>query len=437
MNRIIAILLAAAVVATGASSQAQTRRKKAASTATTAAPTDSSKWPIESIVVKGNSKYTSQQIVALSGLRVGQQVKKEDFDSARDRIVASGAFINVNCGYEPSSSGKGYTATFEVTEVPELYPLKVEELPVNDAEVQAFVKQRDPLAGPKIPGTKEALARYKGYVSEMLAAKNYKEPISIGVTSEMPPDLIVLIRPAAARPNIARVKFTGAQVIPASTLQNKMTDVAIGVPYSESTVRILLDNNIRILYEAKGRVRVSFPSITTEPATDVNGVVLTISVVEGPPYKLGRLQVAGAPTAELGKLVDLKSGETVNFDEIKAQQVALESNFKRQGYLDVTSSIERQVNDATKTVDVTIRVVPGQRFILTKLNIVGLDIESEPVIRKMWGIGEGKPFNIDYPKHFLDVVKQDGIFDNLKSTRFENNIDRKAHTVEVTLYFNK
>ena len=436
MNRIIAILLAAAVAASCASSQAQTRRKKATIKAATA-PTDSSQWPIESINVKGNSKYTTRQIIALSGLRIGQQVKKEDFDAARDRIVASGAFINVSCGYEPSSSGKGYTATFEVEEVPELYPLKVEELPVTDAEVQAFIKQRDPLAGPKIPGTKEALARYKGYVSEMLAAKNYKEPISIGVTSEIPPDLIVLIRPAAARPNIARVKFTGMQVIPASTLQNKMADVAVGVPYSESTVRILLDNNIRILYEAKGYVRVSFPTITTEPATDVNGVVLTIGVVEGQPYKLGRVQVVGAPTAELAKLIDLKSGATINFDEIKAQQVAMEANFKRQGYLDVTSSIERQVNDATKTVDVTIRAVPGQRFILTKLNIVGLDIESEPVIRKMWGIGEGKPFNIDYPQHFLDVVKQDGIFDNLKSTRFENNIDRKAHTVEVTLYFNK
>src|SRR5581483_6438599 len=78
VNRIIAILLAAAVAASCASSQAQTRRKRAASTTATA-PTDSSKWPLESIVVKGNSKYASQQIIALSGLRIGQQVKKEDF----------------------------------------------------------------------------------------------------------------------------------------------------------------------------------------------------------------------------------------------------------------------------------------------------------------------------------------------------------------------
>jgi hypothetical protein len=55
----------------------------------------------------------------------------------------------------------------------------------------------------------------------------------------------------------------------------------------------------------------------------------------------------------------------------------------------------------------------------------------------MWGLKEGKPFNIDYPQHFLNVVKENGVFDNLKSTRSDNKIDREDHTVEVTLYFNK
>ena len=34
-------------------------------------------------------------------------------------------------------------------------------------------------------------------------------------------------------------------------------------------------------------------------------------------------------------------------------------------------------------------------------------------------------------------VKDGGVFDNLKSTRAETNINKRNHTVDVTLYFNK
>jgi outer membrane protein assembly factor BamA len=215
--------------------------------------------------------------------------------------------------------------------------------------------------------------------------------------------------------------------------------VAQGVPYSESTFRVLLDNNVRPLYEAKGLVRVSFPKITTEPDPNVKGVIVTVEVNEGPPYKLGKVQVAGAGEQEsdMMKLADLKSGETVNFDQVKASSRRMESSFRRAGYLQVASEADRRYDDAAKTVDVTIRIHPGPQFLFTRLNVVGLDIETEPTIRKMWGLKEGKPFNMDYPQHFLDRVKEDGVFDNLKNSRFENKINPDDHSVEVTLYFNE
>jgi outer membrane protein insertion porin family len=418
---------------------AQTRQSRKSTAKTTAAPSDPSKWPLESFSVKGNSHYTREQIFAETGLKLGQPVTKADFDGARDRLVASGAFISVNCGYDPAKDGKGYAATIEVAEVPELYPLHVEDVPVTDAEFLEFVKPKDALAGPKIPGTKEAVARYKDYLTELLASKNYKEPIAGTLTSENPPELIVLFRPLAPRLNVSRVKFTGAAAIPTPTLQNKLAEVASGVPYNETTFRVLLDNNIRPLYEAIGRMRVSFTKIATEPDPNVKGVAVSVEVVEGPVYKLGKVQVAGAGErqSEMLKLADLKSGETANFDQVKAASQRMEKSFHRSGYLQVSSESERHYDDTAKTVDVTIRIHLGPQFMFTKLNVIGLDIETEPTIRKMWGLPEGKPFNEDYPQHFLSRVKEDGVFDNLKNSRFENKVDQDGHTVEVTLYFNE
>jgi outer membrane protein insertion porin family len=437
-------LLISILIAACALSQTPTKRpprKPAPKPAETApAPLDPSKWPLETFTVKGTSKYTRDQILALSGLRIGQTVAKADFDAARDRMVASGAFTSVTCGFQPAPDGKGYTALFEVVEVPELYPLHVEDLPIGDADLLAFAKQKDPLAGPKIPGTKEALERYKGIVAELLASKNYHEPVSGKLISEVAPDLIVLFRPMTPQPSVSHVKFTGSAAIHAAILQNAMLDVARGLPYSEAGFRQQLDANVRPLYDAKGYVRVSFGKLTTEPDPTVKGVIVTVEVKEGPVYKLGAVHVSGVGAereSEMVNLADLKKGEAVNFDLVKTATQRMEHTLRRDGYLQVASTPERRYDDAAKTIDLTLRIVPGSQFTFAKLNVANLDIETEPVIRKMWGLGEGKPFNVDYPQHFLDRVKEGGVFDNLKNTRFENKIDPDKHTVEVTLYFNE
>ena len=149
------------------------------------------------------------------------------------------------------------------------------------------------------------------------------------------------------------------------------------------------------------------------------------------------MQAPGGREAELVKIANLKSGETANFDEVKAARQRVEQSFRRNGYMQVSTDASRRYDDKAKTVDVTIHVTPGPQFTFAKLNIVGLDIETEPAIRKMWGLGEGKPFNVDYPNHFLNRIREDGILDNLKTTRSENKVNPDAHTVEVTLYFNK
>jgi len=102
-----------------------------------------------------------------------------------------------------------------------------------------------------------------------------------------------------------------------------------------------------------------------------------------------------------------------------------------------TSQVKRDVNDADHTVGLEFQIDPGPLYKLGKVNIVGLDLVSEPEIRKMWGIAPGRPFNVEYPDHFLARVKESGVFDNLKSTRAETNINKRNHTVDVTLYFNK
>ena len=86
-----------------------------------AGPVDG-RWPIESIKVEGNHNYTLQQVLAVAALKVGQVVGRAEFDVARDRLLASGAFDTVSYKFAPEVGTRGFVATFTVTEIERCTP---------------------------------------------------------------------------------------------------------------------------------------------------------------------------------------------------------------------------------------------------------------------------------------------------------------------------
>ena len=350
-------------------------------------------YTIETLAVEGNHAHTAEQILAATGLRVGQKAGKTEFEAARGKLEATGVFDNVSYRFAPSHDGEGYDVWFEVAEVAQLYPLRFEDLPAADAELRAWLKQKDPLFGDKIPATKPVVDRYVAWISEFLAAHNYHEPISGKLTSpESSQDLTLLFRPAKGYPAIAHVIFTGVGDLPPGVLQTAMYEVAIGVPYQEPTFRKLLDAAARPIYEAHGMLRVTFPKIDIAPAKDVDGVTVTVQVAPGPLYKLDQVNFVGADysRSEWKDLARLKTDQTVNFDEVKAAQDRIRANQRRAGHLDATSQVKRAVNDDDHTVSIEFQINPGPLYTLGKVDMVGLDIETEPEIRKMWGIAAGQ-----------------------------------------------
>ena len=423
---------------------AQTRQKRKAATpakaaSSTSAPADGAPWIIETLKVEGIHNYTADQILAVAAIHAGDTAGKTEFEAARQRLMATGVFATAGYRFTPAKDGKGYDASFEVSEIEQMYPARFADLPASDAELRAWLKQKDPLFAPKIPATKPELDRYAQWIAEFLAQREYHEPVAGRVVSENPSGLIIEFLPAKGLPVVAHAIFTNTGTVPAGVLQTAMYGVAIGIPYGEPQYRLLLDSTIRPIYEARGMIRVTFPKIETEPAKDVDGLTITTQVEQGPVYKLGKVSFRGVPEsgADLDKLANLKTGQAVNFDDVKTAQQHIAERLHREGYLHVTSEVKRNPNDTEHTIDLTFQITPGPQFVQGKLDIVGLDLVSEPVIRKMWGLPPGKPFNVDYPDHFLERVKGDGLFDNLKTTRAETKVNEGEHTVDVTLYFNK
>ncbi len=410
------------------------QQKKKTTPAPAAEPQPQTVFPLETLKVEGNRRIPAEKIIAVAGFKIGVAVVKSDFDAARDRLLATGAFESVGCEFKPSASNTGYAGTIDVVEVEQLYPYRFEDLPVSDDAIRAALRKQELLLGDQIPGTKDVLDRYVRIVQEMVGP-------AVKVSGKLISDIgqyAIVFRPDIPRDRVAEVRFSGNEVVPPRALIDALSEVAVGTEFSDATMRLMIDASVRRLYDARGRIRVAFPKIETARALDSDGVIVKITVSEGPSYSLGTVQFAGvsrSDAAELKKVANLQSKDVANFDEINAALDRIYPRFRNKGYLHISGHVDRAIDDKEHKVDVTLTIDPGEQFVMGKLEIVGLDLITEPPIRKVWRLNPGAPFEPDYPDAFLKDIRDQGVFDNLGKTRAETNIDEKTHVVDVKLFF--
>ncbi|MEQ1885973.1 MAG: hypothetical protein ABL967_12995 [Bryobacteraceae bacterium] len=395
------------------------------------------KHPLESLAVEGATRIAPTKIIAMSGLRTGQQVGLEDFDAARERLAATGAFENIGYRFTPSKTGGGYDAILDVLETGPLFRYRFEDLPASDEALRAVLVKQEPLLGDAIPVNNKVLERYERALGEFLGGKVVVEG---RLHSDRPGEPQVVFRPPGDRPRVSEVHILGNQVLPLERLAERFAQAVIGLPYLEADIRSALDKAIRPMYEAKGRIRVSFPKVTAEKSKEegVEGISVTATVEEGAEYKLGTVRYSNVPAQETGaldKLAAFPANDTADFDVINAGLERIARRYRGVGHLHVSVKAERAIDDKAHAVNLLVRVEPGDKYTYGKLAIQGLDILSEPAIRKAWGMREGTPFDPEYPAAFLQSLRDQTVFDNLGQTDSQIQVNEADKTVDVTLLF--
>jgi outer membrane protein insertion porin family len=432
-SRLAIVLLSAAFTAL-AQTPKRAPVRKAAPAASKAAPAKPvvpamQAWPVGDLKVEGNKLYSDEKILAVAGMKVGQMAGKAEFDAARDRLLATGAFESVGYKFDPIPGQRANVGVFQVGEITQLFPYRFEELQVDESALRAHLKSKEALFGDKIPATKPILDRVTKEVQEFT-----KNP-EVVARLEGAGDLTVVFRPASL-PSVAEITFTGNKVIPTPKLQQAIGGAGIGAVYTENRFRQILDVGIRPVYETLGYLHVEFPKIEVTPARDVRGIAVKVHVVEGEIYKLGEVTVTGElaeNSKELIKTGGFEPGEVANFEKIRAGVENIRKALRRNGYIEANIKSERKLDDEKKTVALTISIDPGLQFTMGKLVIEGLDVETEPHIRKLWSLKKGQPFNIEYPDYFLQRLVADQVMDNLGKTSSSITPDPDRKTVDVTL----
>lgn len=445
MKKFAAFLLLALVIPAASWAQPRPARKAApapkpaVAKPAVAAPAEEAVYPIEGIRATGSKLYPEAAILAVAGLKTGEMFDKRKAEIARDNLVIHGAFLNVSYRYDPAPSQRGYLVTFEVVDFDQLFDYRFDRLDAGDEKaLRAFLKEREPLFGDKIPGSDTVLARYRAMIGEYLKSKGQTGDVTGKVTLD-DGKTFVLFSPPGRLPAVATVSFTGNKLISATMLQNTLHPVAVGSLYTEARFRELLDTSVRPLYDARGRLRMKFTKIETKPSDTVKGLAVAVTIEEGESYSFGELTVEGAPGAEaaLRKAAGISSGDVADLTSLPKAQDNMHRVLRANGHMGVTSTMEKKISDADKICDLVVRLTPGPKYTFGRLILQGLDLHGEHEMRRIWTMKPGAVFNAEYPIKFINTVQEDKLFDDLRSLRHVNIPDERALTVDVKLIFNE
>lgn len=392
---------------------------------------------LHAVKVEGNRVYSAADIQRALGLRVGGRVNPADFEMAKDKLLRTDLFTGVSYSFRFAGKPPLYDLTITVNEYETLLPVRFERLEVSDDQIRAYLQQHVTFYQERIPGTQAVLKRYSEAIEEFVKQSQPDRKIRGQVSSDDPNQLSVVFMPDAPAPVIARVEVTGNKAIENAPLLRAINDTAIGQPYSDVRMKAILDNTIRPLYAAKGFTNISFPKVEASPAKGVNGYLVKIQVQEGPAFKFGSIGFRGSvlDQDQVKTLMTFKPGVAFNSDQVETLKKELIAATRRRGYLQVSGTVDQINDDSKHVVNVRYNITPGPQYTFNNLEVAGLDITTEPVVRKMWGVKPGKPFNPEYPEFFLKKIKESGMFDNLSDTKSEFKPNDQSHTVDVKLSF--
>jgi outer membrane protein assembly factor BamA len=392
---------------------------------------------LHSIAVHGNQLYRSEDIIKDSGLKVGQRVTAAIIEQSRKKLQDTELFNDVSDKYEFSGEPPGYNLTFQVTENEQLFPMRFERLGVSPEALRQYLRDHVELYSDRIPGTQGVLHRYTAAIEQFIAETNRSVKVRAAISNDDPQQLAVLFSPDTPPPVISQVIVTGNQAVDSGTILRAVNQVAVGVPLSETRLKLILDGTIKPLYASKGYAAVSFPNVEVEPSKTNLGVIVKVEIQDGPAFKFGAIHFHGngLDEDEIRSSIPFKPGQAYDGDKVDNFRLDLLHRMRRRGLLDASITTEAQPDDSKRAVNVTYNVMPGAVYNFQTLDIQGLDVTTEPVVAKLWGEKAGKPFNPDYPDFFLKRIQEEGIFDNLSDTRADFNSDPSTHNVTVHLYF--
>lgn len=357
---------------------------------------------IQMLSVTGSSKYSSDQMVPVTGLHVGQVVTRQDIQDGANALSAYGAFASIKYNFFTATAG--VQIHYEVTDAPTV-PAYFDNFPwFTDAELIAFVKTSVPLFDGTAPRQGKILDDVAKALERELQTKTITADVSHQlITLPWNEEQVMMFRAEGeAAPAIQSVEFTDALASSDRGIADRLGDL-VGKPYSRMAVGTFEFEQVRPVYLAHAFLNVKFGDAAAQLSG--NKVVVRAPIDPGPAFTWNGLTWEGNNAitgTELDATVNLVPGASANGMQIQAAWEKVRAAFERLGYLDVQVNAVPHFDEANKRVSYDVKITQGPQYHMGKLVLSGLSMEGERRLREAWKIAPGAVFDDTAYQEFLD-----------------------------------
>jgi len=400
-----------------------------------------SAFKLISVSVTGTKRYSPGQIIAASGLQIGQTVSDDDFQKASRQLGETGAFSDV--AYSFKFSAEGTKLDFQVTESTQFVPVHFDNFVwLPDEELLKQLRQRVPLFDGELPASGNLPDQLSVALQAIAIEHNVQGQVDYLRYAEQDGPIAALVYTISG-PNISirDVKFTGAAPSELPLLQNAAGRME-GQQYLRSALTVQAEKDLLPIYLQRGYLKAAFadaqPTIVLERGQDVS-VDVTFAVSPGLQYKASEVQFSGAkafPSDRLRELVHQQLGQPANAVQLEDDIASIKKLYGTRGYMDASVRPTPEMDDAQSTVKYVLEVHEGEVFKMGELDIRGIDNRSAAQVVEAWKLQNGDTYDSSYYEGFLKHIDQVLPGGPWRITVHETP-DEKDKTVDVMLRFDR
>jgi hypothetical protein len=403
-------------------------------------------YTLSKVTFAGSKRFTQTQLLAASGLRVGQKLTLQGVDDASTKLFKSGVLSKI--GYNFSFLGDAITVTFDVADATKFLPCHYDNFVwFTDAELTAAVQKEIPLFGGSLPEKGDLQDQVSAAIDRILSSRKISGSTLItpeGVMGQPLSSYRVVV--TGIQIPVVSVDVTGGP-LGLEMLANSIRLLTNG-GYSRSSAHAAAVGGMTESYQNEGYLQVQFaePVATMKDpqhADASQGVTLSYAVTPGPLYNWGGAEWTGnqvISATDLTNLTGMKPGDTARLNNIKHGWDAVRENYGHTGHLAVMLAETPEFDVAQHTVHYRVNVAEGAVFKMGDLHITGLAEPLASAIRGAWKLPPGQVYDTSYLKTFYSkdmpaALKASGGSGALVPPSVVASTNTQKLVVDVTLTF--
>jgi outer membrane protein assembly factor BamA len=395
----------------------------------------------------GLKKLTSQQVIAASGLKIGDPINPQIIDAAADKLMQSGMFRKL--GYKVRTADDEATVIFEVEEAARNLPVVFENFVwFSEAEIARAIRQDVPFFDGTAPEAGTTTDKIAAALQRLLSQKKIPGRVEhMPYTNSATGKQEILFTVEGVKIPVCSLHFPGATAISEADLI-KASQALLKSDYSRKDATGFATNTLFPLYRHIGHLRAQFQEPTAaleeSPSRCAGGVAVTIPVDEGVVYSWDAAEWSGNQVLtkeDLTAALGMTAGEVADGVKIDQGLKNMQKAYGRRGYMTATFKESTEFDDATKRVSYRFIVTEGQRYFMGNLIINGLPAEEVERLKAKWTLGSNAVFDESYIDDFRKTGLREFMTGLMQRTgsraRLEVEIKPNAQnqTVDVIINF--